>query len=81
MVFLFCVVFGDFSWRVSNHCFRLFSSHLFSNGMGIETGIDLDKLVEADIFINGILGRPTRSKVAMAISKKNELQQDSKASE
>jgi hydroxymethylglutaryl-CoA lyase len=35
-------------------------------GMGIETGIDLGKLIEAGRFICGILGKPTGSKVARA---------------
>ena len=36
------------------------------DGMGIETGIDLDKLVQAGNFISGVLGRPSGSKVARA---------------
>lgn len=39
-------------------------------GMGIETGIDMDLLVAADIYIHRVLGRHTRSKVAEALSQK-----------
>ncbi len=35
-------------------------------GMGIETGVDLDKLIEAGRFISAKLGRETQSKVARA---------------
>ncbi len=35
-------------------------------GMGLGTGVDLDAVLAADRFICGILGRPTRSKVAIA---------------
>jgi len=42
------------------------------HGMGIETGIDLDKLIDAGQFISDVLGRPTQSRVARAaMSKKN----------
>ena len=41
------------------------------HGMGIETGVDLDKLVEAGAFISGALGRETMSKVARAMSAKS----------
>ena len=37
------------------------------HGMGIETGVDLDRLVDAGAFISEKLGRPTGSKVARAI--------------
>lgn len=37
------------------------------HGLGIETGIDLDKLVDAGAFISAALGRETGSKVARAI--------------
>ena len=40
------------------------------HGMGIETGIDLDKLVDAGAFISGFLGRPPNSNVAKAILNK-----------
>jgi hydroxymethylglutaryl-CoA lyase len=36
------------------------------HGMGIETGVDLDKLIEAGCFINAKLGRETQSRVARA---------------
>ena len=36
------------------------------NGLGIETGVDLDRIIEAAWFISDILGRPPRSKLAMA---------------
>jgi isopropylmalate/homocitrate/citramalate synthase len=37
------------------------------HGLGIETGIDLDKLVEAGAFISQALDRPSGSKAAMAL--------------
>ena len=37
------------------------------NGLGIDTGVDLDKLVDAGNFIAGFLGRPSGSKVARAL--------------
>jgi hydroxymethylglutaryl-CoA lyase len=37
------------------------------HGMGIETGVDLEKLVDASVFISQILGRTTQSRVARAI--------------
>ncbi len=40
------------------------------HGMGIDTGIDLDKLVDAGAFISGFLGRPPNSNVAKAILNK-----------
>ncbi len=36
------------------------------NGLGIETGVDLDKLIDAGDYICRALGRPTTSKVARA---------------
>lgn len=36
------------------------------HGMGIETGVDLDKLIEAGRFISAKLGRETQSRVARA---------------
>ena len=38
------------------------------NGLGIETGIDMDKLVDAGEFICRQLGKPTSSRVARALS-------------
>lgn len=37
------------------------------HGMGIETGIDLDKLVDAGAYISEHLGRPSHSRVARAL--------------
>ncbi|PIM50640.1 hydroxymethylglutaryl-CoA lyase [Roseateles chitinivorans] len=37
------------------------------SGLGIDTGIDLDKLVDAGAFISGVLGRPPVSRVGKAI--------------
>lgn len=39
------------------------------HGMGIETGIDLEKLIEVGNFISSFLNRPSCSKVACALSK------------
>ena len=40
------------------------------HGMGIETGIDLDVLVDAGAFISDFLGRPNQSRVATALLNK-----------
>jgi hydroxymethylglutaryl-CoA lyase len=40
------------------------------HGMGVDTGINLDKLIEAGDFICNVLSRPTNSKVATAIDVK-----------
>jgi hydroxymethylglutaryl-CoA lyase len=40
------------------------------HGLGIETGIDMDKLVDAAEFICGVLGRPTNSRAGRALSGK-----------
>jgi isopropylmalate/homocitrate/citramalate synthase len=40
------------------------------HGMGIETGIDLDKLIDAAVFISDHLGRPPVSRVANALRKR-----------
>ena len=37
------------------------------HGMGIETGIDLDALVDAGAYISGVLGRAPQSRVATAL--------------
>ena len=37
------------------------------HGMGIETGIDLDALVDAGVYISGVLGRAPQSRVATAL--------------
>jgi hydroxymethylglutaryl-CoA lyase len=36
------------------------------NGMGLDTGVDLEALIDAGTFICGALGTPTRSRVARA---------------
>jgi hydroxymethylglutaryl-CoA lyase len=36
-------------------------------GLGIETGIDLDAMVEAGAFISGVLGRPSMSRAGKAL--------------
>jgi hydroxymethylglutaryl-CoA lyase len=40
------------------------------NGLGIETGVDMGKLMAAGDFICSVLGRPTLSRVARAIAAK-----------
>jgi hydroxymethylglutaryl-CoA lyase len=42
------------------------------HGLGIETGVNLDKLVDAGEFICAALGRQTTSKVARAILAKRQ---------
>jgi hydroxymethylglutaryl-CoA lyase len=42
------------------------------HGMGIATGIDLDKLVDAGAYISGVLGRASGSRVARAMLAKRE---------
>ena len=42
------------------------------NGLGIETGIDLDALVDAGAFISGVLGRAPVSRAARALLSKRE---------
>jgi hydroxymethylglutaryl-CoA lyase len=37
------------------------------NGMGLDTGIDLDKLIDAGEFICKAIGRDTQSKVGRAV--------------
>lgn len=39
------------------------------HGMGIETGVDLGKVIEAGEYICGVLNRPSASKVSRALSK------------
>lgn len=39
-------------------------------GMGIETGIDLDKLIDAGAYVSGFLGRAPASRVAVALLNK-----------
>ena len=40
------------------------------HGMGIETGIDLDQLIDAGVYISDFLGRKPHSRAAMAILNK-----------
>ncbi|HQR86681.1 MAG: hydroxymethylglutaryl-CoA lyase [Burkholderiales bacterium 35-55-47] len=40
------------------------------HGMGIETGIDLDQLIDAGVFISEALGRQTNSRVSRAVLNK-----------
>jgi len=40
------------------------------DGLGIETGVDLDKLVAAGQWICGVIGREPSSKAARAIAAK-----------
>ena len=40
------------------------------HGMGIETGIDLDQLIDVGVFISQALGRKTQSRVATAVLNK-----------
>jgi hydroxymethylglutaryl-CoA lyase len=42
------------------------------HGLGIRTGIDLDKLVDAGAYISGVLGRASGSRVARAMLAKRE---------
>jgi len=38
------------------------------NGLGISSGVDMDKLLQASGFITNVIGRPSSSKVAHALS-------------
>jgi hydroxymethylglutaryl-CoA lyase len=40
------------------------------HGMGIDTGIDLDKLIDAGVFISEALGRTPNSLVSRAVMNK-----------
>jgi hydroxymethylglutaryl-CoA lyase len=42
------------------------------HGMGIATGIDLDRLIDAGVYINQALGREPNSRVSKAIRTKRE---------
>jgi len=42
------------------------------NGLGVATGIDLDRLVAAGEYICGVLGRPTHSRAARALLAKRQ---------
>lgn len=46
------------------------------HGLGIETGIDLNQLIDAGTFICHILGRPTKSKVAQAVMAERKKEND-----
>jgi hydroxymethylglutaryl-CoA lyase len=37
------------------------------HGLGIETGLDLDRLVDAGAYISGVVGRPTSSRAGKAL--------------
>jgi hydroxymethylglutaryl-CoA lyase len=41
------------------------------NGVGVETGVDMQKLVAAGAFISDFLGRATSSRVAKALASRN----------
>ncbi|MDO8419166.1 MAG: hydroxymethylglutaryl-CoA lyase [Rubrivivax sp.] len=43
------------------------------HGMGIETGIDLDKLIDAGQFISDFLGRPSNSRAGKALFNKRSV--------
>jgi hydroxymethylglutaryl-CoA lyase len=43
------------------------------HGLGIDTGLDLDKLVDAGAFISQHLGRKSNSRVANAMLAKRSL--------
>jgi hydroxymethylglutaryl-CoA lyase len=43
------------------------------DGLGIETGVDLAQLAAAGEYICGVLGRPTHSRVARALSAKKQV--------
>jgi hydroxymethylglutaryl-CoA lyase len=40
------------------------------DGLGVETGVDIDKLMAAGEYICGVLGRPTHSRAARALAAK-----------
>lgn len=42
------------------------------NGLGVETGVDLDKLVETSLWMASVLGRPSPSRVVTALGKKQD---------
>jgi isopropylmalate/homocitrate/citramalate synthase len=46
------------------------------NGLGVDTGVDLDALAEAGQFICAVLGRPPSSRVAKALAGLGALQAD-----
>jgi hydroxymethylglutaryl-CoA lyase len=42
------------------------------HGMGIETGVDLDKLVDAALFISDVLGREPASKLGKVYARRRQ---------
>ena len=42
------------------------------DGLGVETGVDLDALVDAGAYISGVLGRPPVSRAGKALLAKRE---------
>ncbi len=40
------------------------------NGLGIHSGVDMDKLVDAGVYIDGALNRTSESKVSKALRTK-----------
>jgi hydroxymethylglutaryl-CoA lyase len=38
------------------------------NGLGVETGIDLDRLVDASEFVCGLIGQKSRSRAGTALA-------------
>jgi hydroxymethylglutaryl-CoA lyase len=49
------------------------------NGLGIETGVDLDRLVDAAAAISGVLGRPPVSRVSRAVLAKRAAAAEARA--
>jgi hydroxymethylglutaryl-CoA lyase len=41
------------------------------HGMGVETGVDLDKLLDAGVFVSDALGRMPASRTARALLARN----------
>jgi hydroxymethylglutaryl-CoA lyase len=50
-------------------------------GLGIESGVDLDQVVDAGLFIAGSLGRPAASRASTAIMAQRRREQDAAAAE
>lgn len=46
------------------------------NGMGVETGVDLEAVAAAGRYISDVLGRPPASRVARALAAKRNMPQD-----
>ena len=47
------------------------------NGLNIDCGVDLDKLLDAAVYIDDVLGQPTASKVGRALRSKRNAMKDS----